>query len=221
MVSGGFVIIGAMSRCVQSTSPSLVLPVLLSLVACLAPANAEQSRPAGIRFSEMPVGTEWIVDYLDKPRRYAYTYIGIQDNQHRLRIEAIGHPSKPGEKSRRQIAIRYFDKEGRLLRSESHLGEVTAYTPFDCAYQVGPCTHSIRYPLPPKNGRKRERTRTQRYLNQRNGDTFTLGRYSRSGNRTDFAFTLGQYNIRVHNEYTNRLGKTRGFRVTEINVPGQ
>lgn len=180
-----------------------------------------QSQPLGIRFSEMPVGTEWIIEYLDKPRRYAYTYIGAQQDQHLLRIEALNHPPKTGEQVRKQIAIRYFDSQGRLLRSESHRGEVRTYTPFDCAYQVGRCTHTLRYPLPPRNGKARQRTMTQRYLNELDGDTFTLGRYNRNGEKTDFTFTLGQYNIRVHNRYTNRLGQKRGFNVTAINPSGR
>lgn len=168
----------------------------------------------GIQFDEMPVGTQWVVVHEGRPTRYVYTYIGPDKGQHRLHIES----RKPGKKPK-QIAIRFFDAQGRMLRSESHLGEVRRFEPYDCAYRLGPCTHTYRYPLPPKNGKKRHKARKEQYHNVRSNNGINVVRISRSGERRSYGFELGRFNIRVSNQYTNALGKKRGFKVTSIKTP--
>jgi hypothetical protein len=205
-----------MNQKTLSTTLSLNLSAALLVMVPYTASHAtdDNTRNVGIQFTEMPVGTQWVVRRVDRKTRYIYTYIGQQDNEHRLRIEAL----KPGKKPK-QIAIRYFDPQGRLLRSESHLGESRRYEPFDCTFRTGPCTHTYYYPLPPKKGKTRTRSTKTRFDNRRRDNGIEVVRFSRSGDRRTYWFELGKYNIRVSNKYTNALGKKRGFDVISIKAP--
>ncbi|WP_298356311.1 hypothetical protein [uncultured Litoreibacter sp.] len=188
------------------------MKVLISVgVLCLAQGAAAQD--VGLQFDEMPVGTQWTIEYLDDQARREETYLGREGDFHITEYVGI----KPtGE--RRVIFKRSYDAEGRLVKGERD-GAANTTLPFSCRYAVGECTHESKIPnvYSPSNDGFLESTR--RHVNRLEGGVFYFGMVLSDGTVREFPFELGKYNIRVAQEYENNLGQKRGFKLISIVEP--
>lgn len=183
--------------------------VCLGLFSALALAD-----DVGIHFDKMPIGTTLITEvHRTKPFQRSEKYIGKQGA-----FYAIETKIRKGNDEFKKSSTDLYDLKGRLVRREREKG-FEEYTPYSCHYQLGVCEHDYQYPNPFKNFNQTKHKR--RYSTRLEGDTLIVSWALANGDAAEAPFELGPYNLRISNEYLNRLGRKTGFKFIELIEPGK
>lgn len=188
------------------TFAATLTPILLTLSAFAA--------DVGIRFDEMPVGTILVTESIGStPLRQSEQFVGKRGE---FFVTEIRRRGKDGQWS--IASTNFYDLRGRLVRLNGKNG-VQTYEPYSCHYVLGECKHTYRYPNPFKDNR--QIVNTSAYQNRLDGNNLFISWRLVDGKLVELPFRLGRYRLRVANQYRNRLGQEKGFRLIELTVPGQ
>ncbi|WP_431366050.1 hypothetical protein [Planktotalea sp.] len=178
----------------------LKLPLLALAFTVFATSSFAQNW--GIRFDQMPVGTEYEMKWQNGDR-YVSRYVGKQGRFYILEETNL----QTGNKVRQQ-----FNAQGHFVRGSNARGYNVKNVPNSCYYVVGPCTHFVR-------GTTRH-TGKYVYNIKQIGATNRVGTWRRvtTEETRDFKYTIGKYNFVVYQEY-KRDGRKITRTVTRISEP--
>ena len=177
---------------------SVVYAAAFGLMASLAPVSGF-AQSVGIDFAAMPKGTTMF--YTQNGReKWTEVYVGKRGKRFMTRVYS-GHGTRG-----KLLSTVYWDQKGRrLYYTGGNRGYKYSFLPFDCAYQIGKCSHKERFV-----GEGYEGSGETQAWNARTSKT--KGRYTtvwtrpKHEGKSAFLFTLGKYNLRTETQWLSSSG---------------
>ena len=120
----------------------LLLALLLALLAACSSGSGSDGGGLGIKFANIPVGTQFFYEDKRQGLTWMKRYDGQKDGKHVMR--KFFRDARRGGYTK-LVSEDYFDQSGRLTRTVDHSFDFTyVFAPFNCLNSApGKCTHRM------------------------------------------------------------------------------